>query len=121
MKCTLAKGIDTISGKIGGVLYKTYKRRDGKMETRAYLLPKRKDGSYGYERKTPLSENEIAARSKFAAVRLRVANLTEKERHEYALQMHRDKNKFNGKLYATLNGYIMARFFAELKDGVNVE
>jgi len=121
MKCTLAKGIDNISGKVGGVLYKTFKRRDGKKETRVYLLPKRKDGSYGYERKKPASKNEIAARSTFAAVRLRVANLTEKERHEYALQMHRDKNKFNGKLYATLNGYIMARFYAEIKDGVNVE
>ena len=42
MKVELAAGIDSISGKCGNMIFKTYKRPNGKTETRAYFNPYRR-------------------------------------------------------------------------------
>ena len=119
MKVTLAAGIESMSGKNGNMVFRTYKRPDGKTETRAYALPKKgwnarqKRTTYGYTRSTKPSENELAARSRFSQISLRISNLTEEQRTRYAQEWQISKYKFNGKSYATLRGYIMARLYAE--------
>ena len=67
MKVELAAGIESVSGKCGNMIFKTYKRPNGKTETRAYFNPYRRSrwGKVN-PRKTPLSEAEIKARSLFA-------------------------------------------------------
>ena len=65
-KCELSKNILSISGKIGNLVFKTYKRRDGTTETRAYRKPT-------YERKTPPGKKELAARSRFSSMAKQVA------------------------------------------------
>ena len=66
MKVELAAGIDSISGKCGNMIFKTYKRPNGKTETRAYFNPYRTRWEKVNARKTPPSEAEIKARSLFA-------------------------------------------------------
>ena len=66
VKVILAAGIESASGKTGNVQFRTFKRADGETETRMYLLPRKKNGAFGYERKTPVSEREIKVRSIFS-------------------------------------------------------
>ena len=67
MKVELAAGIDSISGKCGNMIFKTYKRPNGKTETRAYFNPYRRSSWEKVNvRKTPPSDAEIKARSLFA-------------------------------------------------------
>ena len=94
-------------------MFRTFKKRDGSTETRMYLLPRKGNGKYGYTRKSKASENEQAARSRFTAVSEKIKNLSEEERMNYHKQWVAAKYKFNGKKYATLRGYIMARMYAE--------
>jgi len=56
---TLIPGVETISGKVGNYLFKTF-NRNGKKDVRVYLCP---EGSY--RRKTKLSAAEKASRKQF--------------------------------------------------------
>ena len=114
MKCILMPGIESISGSIKGkngsrLIFKTFKRpsvnRPNKTETRCYLSHKR-------ERTKPLSDNEIAARNHFARASYYYTNLTEEQARQYYDEWKRSDYLFNGKRYATLRGYVMARFYA---------
>ena len=116
MKCTLNPGIKNISGKFGGMIFRTFTRPDGSKETRAYGLPRKKDGSFGYERKSPLSKKEIAARERFKKFSDCIANMSDEQKRKYHKEWKAAKYKFNGKEYATLRGYIMARLYAENKN-----
>ena len=111
MKCTLNPNIQSISGKVGGMLFRTYKRRDGSTETRAYMLPHKRKGGYGYERKARVTENEMAARAKFTQISTMLSLMTDEQRMQYARQWKEAKYMFNGKKYNTLRGYIMARLY----------
>ena len=64
-KCELPKGIISISGKLGGMIFKTYTRPDGTTETRAYPNPYRQ---HGYQRTTPVTDKEKRQRTLFAQV-----------------------------------------------------
>jgi len=64
-KCNLPKGILSISGKLGGMIFKTYTRPDGTTETRAYPNPYRQ---HGYQRTTPVTAKEKHQRAIFAQV-----------------------------------------------------
>ena len=119
MKCKLNPNIESLSGKNGNVLFRTYRKPNGKTETRAYLLPRRRDGKFGYERKAALTQGEIAARDKFKQISARVKDIPMDEKLAYHAQWKKANYKFNGKKYATLRGYIIARLYAEDKDGAN--
>ena len=115
MKCTLTPGIESLSGSVKGkngsrLIFKTYSRpsvnRKSKTETRCYL-------SHKQTRTKPLSDNEIACRARFAEARAFAANLSDEQRQQYHDEWKRSDYLFNGKTYATLKGYIMARFYAE--------
>ena len=108
-------GIESISGSIKGangsrLIFKTYKRpsvnRPNKTETRVYISQKKK-------RTKPLSENEIVCRTRFAEARAYAANLSDEQARQYYDEWKRSDYLFNGKRYATLKGYIMARYYAE--------
>ena len=57
-KVNLMAGIQTISGKAGNFVFRTFRRPDGKTETRMYPYKK-------HERTTKLRKTELAARSLF--------------------------------------------------------
>ena len=106
-------GIKSISGAMNvangrQMVFKTYKKRaaDGtiKTETRLYMMDRK-------ERKTPLSENEMNARLRFKQATDYYNTLEEWQRAEYHHQWRADKYCYNGKKYATLRGYIIARFY----------
>ena len=101
---------------MGGVLYKTYKRPDGKTETRAYMLPRRDNGKYGYERTVPPSQNELAARQRFTHFAIMYKNLTEQQKLAYAHDWKKANGLLDGKKYVTLRGYIIARLYQEVDD-----
>ena len=76
MKVEFAAGIESASGKCGNMIFKTFKRPDGKKETRAYFNPYRRSSWEKVNaRKTPLSDAEIKARSLFTKRREYVAQL----------------------------------------------
>lgn len=112
MKCELAPGIKSLSGKSGGVLFKTYRKPDGSKQTRAYLLPRRKNGGHGYTRSTPVTEDEKQRRVNFAlATAFASRVLADKSSPEFRYwydRFEKSKGKFNGKKYKTLRGFIMA-------------
>ena len=115
MKVDLMPGIASMSGKLKSkslygkdMIFKTYRRPDGKTETRAYFAPKG-----GYKRKTPLSDSEIKTRQRFAQAALFFVSLPEETKLQYAREMKAAKYKFNGKEYKTLRGYIVARWYTE--------
>ena len=118
-KCLLNPQFKNISGRVGNILFKTYTKPDGTKETRAYGLPRRENGKYGYKRTTKLSANEKAARMQFGMIAKLVHDMPEEERMTYYREWKKAKFMFNGKKYATLRGYIIARKYAEWRDGVN--
>ena len=75
---------------------------------------KKANGKYGYERKAALTEREIKARVRFQKVTAALASLSEQSREKFYREWKAAKYKFNGKQYATLRGYIMARLYAEI-------
>ena len=114
MKCTLMPGIKSISGSMkqkngSRIVFKTFSKpsvnRGSKTETRVYLMPRQ-------ERKTPLSENEIAARKRFLEATTYFKNLSEEQRMAYYKLWKSANYCYNSKEYATLRGYIIARFYA---------
>ena len=119
-KVTLRSDIQSMSGKFGNVLFKTYTKRDGSKETRAYVMPRKTDGSYGYQRRTCLSPKEIEIRKTFQQVNAALKAMTPETKDEYYRLWKDAGYKFNGKKYATLRGYIMARLHKQIKDGVNL-
>ena len=118
MKCTLNPNIGNISGKSGNVLFKTFHRADGKTETRAYLLPRdRETGKYGYKRKAAVTKGEMESRGRFKRVSEIYASLSDETKHRYCREWEKARYMFNGKKYCTLRGYIIARLYADMKDG----
>ena len=115
MKCTLNPNIKNASGKLGNLLFKTFTKPDGTTETRAYGMPRRKDGSFGYERKAKPTKGELAARQLFQTVTMKLQALTEEQRMQYAREWKAARYKLHGKEYKTLRGYIMARIYDDMK------
>lgn len=66
-------------------------------------------------RTKPAGEKELKARTLFAEIIGRVKDLPDEQKELYAKEMKSSKGKFNGKKYATLRGYIVARLYAEEK------
>ena len=120
MKCDLAPGIGKLSGKSGGVQFRTYRKPDGTTETRAYLLPRKENGKYGYTRRTAVTKDEKQRRMLFAQASMYAGQvITDKsspEFREWYDRFKEAKGKFNGKKYKTLRGFIMAVDFALRKD-----
>ena len=121
MRCVLVPGIESLSGSVKGkngsrLIFKTYSRpsvnRKSKTETRCYL-------SHKQQRTKPLSDKEIACREWFSAARTYAANLSDEQAQRYYDEWKRSDYLFNGKRYATLKGYIMARFYAERPSNEN--
>ena len=119
-KVTLRSDIQSMSGKFGNIMFKTYTKPNGTKETRAYSVPRKPDGSFGYQRRTPLSPKEIETRKTFQLVNAALKAMTPETKDEYYRLWKDTGHRFNGKKYATLRGYIMARLHKQIKDGVNL-
>ena len=113
-KVTLRSDIQSISGRVGNILFKTYTKTDGTKETRAYSIPYRGNGRY-YQRSTKPSAGEIAARKQFQNICMAIKALTKEQRQNYCREWVKAKYTLNGKKYASLRGYIMARMYQDLK------
>ena len=74
MKVELVAGIESVSGKCGNMIFKTFKRPNGKTETRAYFNPYHRTrlGKVSARKSKP-TESEIKARSNFGAIASEVA------------------------------------------------
>ena len=116
MKCTLNPNFQAISGKSGKLMFKTFTKPDGTTETRVYTLPRRKDGSYGYERRTPVSKAEQDNRSTFAIAQSLKAKLTDEQKVTLMNEFRQSKGMFHGKRYRTFQGFISAWVFALVKE-----
>ena len=75
VKVTLAAGIESASGKTGNVQFRTFRKPDGSIETRMYLVPRAENGKYKYERSTPVTEREKQVRELFSKRQQRVNQL----------------------------------------------
>ncbi len=118
MKCILNPNFSSISGRSGNVLFKTFHRADGKTETRAYLLPRnRETGKYGYKRKAAVTQGEMESRERFKRVFEIFASLSDATKQQYSREWKKARYKFNGKKYCTFRGYVIARLYADMKDG----
>ena len=115
MKCTLNPNIQSISGRVGDLEFRTFKRPGRKPETRVYFLPKKPDGTYGYVRRKPYSDKELAIRAIFTKAATAFAAMPENERKQYHDEWKKAGYKFNGKKYNTLRGYVVARIIADLR------
>jgi hypothetical protein len=91
------------------IVFKTFSKpsanRSSKTETRVYLMHRK-------ERSTPISENEMAARNRFSEAAAYFKNLSEEQRMAYYKPWKSANYCYNGKKYATLRGYVIARFYA---------
>ncbi len=66
-KVKLPDEILSLSGAMGNVIFRTFKKRDGKTETRMYSNPYHKhNGQGGWHRKSKPSKKEVAAREQFS-------------------------------------------------------
>ena len=100
---------------MGNMVFKTFTKPDGTKETRAYGIPRKENGKFGYTRKTPLSNAEIRTRQRFTLVSRQLREMTDEQKRQYNREWKQSKYCFNGKKYATLRGYIMARLYAANK------
>lgn len=117
MKVTFMPGIDSISGsfkgKNGSKTVFMHRKSDKKGEGRMYFRH-----NSDYARKNPLTDNERAARLKFAQITETIQKMTDEQKQQYADEMKKARNKFNGKTYSSLRGYIMARLYVESPDSI---
>ena len=110
MKVTLPRGIASISGTFcrardgRKLVAKTFRRADGTTETRMYWMAPQ-------QRSTPVTEQETSNRSRFAQAALFFRQLSDEDKQRYAQEMKKHNYRFDGKDYASLRGYVMARFY----------
>ena len=106
-------GIESISGSMkqkkgSRIVFKTFSKpsvnRSSKTETRVYLMQRK-------ERSSSLSENEIRCRERFAQATRYFTNLTPEQKEAYAKEWKKSSYRFKGKKYATLRGFIVAKFY----------
>lgn len=114
-ECTFPKAF----GKVRGTLSeKRYQDIDGRWYTEkliAYVTPSGKQKiriQRYYDRVGTVSNKETGARKRFSdAIRFYMACDTNL-REQYGREWRKAKYMYNGKKYATLRGYIIARFYA---------
>ena len=116
MKCKLNPNLQSLSGKAGNLLFKTYTKPDGTKVTRCYTMPRKKDGSFGYERKTPVSDAELKNRELFKKACASNKDLTPEELDFYKNCFHVDKGVYRGKKYASFRGYLLAVAYNTIKE-----
>lgn len=110
------KGIQGVSGTLSS---RKYKDADGNIVTRKVIVTCSKTTGkqriYLREyrgRSTMPSPKELAIRERFAQAAAFYSALTEDDKERYYRLWRKDNLKYNGKKYATLRGYIVARFYA---------
>ena len=72
------------------------------------------------ERTTKIKPREIEIRNMFAKAQAVISAMSDEQKKEYKIQWEKNNYSFNGKLYKTLRGYMMARLYAEMSAGVDL-
>ena len=72
------------------------------------------------ERTTKIKPREIEVRNMFSKAQAEISAMSEERKLEFQKQWKENSYSFNGKLYKTLRGYMMARLYAEMSDGVDL-
>ena len=110
------KGIQGVSGTLSS---RKYKDADGNIVTHKVIVTCSKTTGkqriYLREyrgRSTMPSPKELAIRERFAQAAAFYSSLTDADKERYHRLWRKDNLKYNGKKYATLRGYIVARFYA---------
>ena len=117
MKVTFINGIASMSGTMncgrqGRVVF-THRKNDKPGQGRAYFRTKD-----SYKRSTKVSERELKNREIFARTNEKFSQLTPKEKNWFARKFQDCHGVFNGKKYATLQGFTKARLYDEVKNGI---
>lgn len=106
---------------VSGTISKTsYRDKDGLHTTR--VIAKVINGKQRIyirkeaQRKTKVSEGELKRRALFVRATDYVKEISPDVKKQFEDEWMRSKYLFNGKVYYTLRGYIIARFYAEHKD-----
>ncbi len=110
-------GIESISGSFKQkngtrVVFTTRKAPTTNKECRTRMYLRSEES---YRRTTKLSPKEEVTRNRFRDMSKAIKALSEEERKAYGREWGKTGYMFNGKKYATLRGYIMARMYAEQK------
>ena len=89
---------------------------DGKRETTRVIAQVRNGKQRIYireekQRRKPVSDNEIKARSAFTAAAKYFVSLTPEQIADYLHQFDKDRHMIGSKKYNSLRGYVMARFY----------
>ena len=66
------------------------------------------------ERTTKIKPREIEVRNMFSKAQAEITAMSEERKLEFHKQWKENNYTFNGKLYKTLRGYMMARLYAEM-------
>ncbi len=110
------KGIQGVSGTLSS---RKYKDIDGNIVTRKVIVTcskttgKQRIYLREYKgRSTMPSPKELAIRERFAQAAAFYSALTDADKERYYRLWRKDNLKYNGKKYATLRGYVVARFYA---------
>ena len=72
------------------------------------------------ERTTKIKPREIEVRNMFSKAQAEITAMSDERKKKYKIQWEENNYSFNGKLYKTLRGYMMARLYAEMSDGVDL-
>jgi len=117
-QCTFADGVANVRGTIR----KDVRYRDGKKIITSVVASVRGGKQRLYvreykERRTPLTEKERIIRTQFKAASVYWCSLTDEQKQRFREEWLRSSFRFNGKKYATLRGYVIARFFAGVLPG----
>jgi len=116
MKCKLNPNLQSLSGKAGNLLFKTFTKPDGTKITRCYTMPRKQDGSFGYERKAPVSDAELKNRELFKKANEAIKEMSCLELTKYILEFHNNWGVYKGKKYATFRGYLLALSYDTIRE-----
>ena len=113
--CEFAGGVKNVRGTICRTVY----YMDGVKHTKSVVAKVTRSGkqklyirdSSESQRSTPVTAGELERRKKFADVCRTFANLSEDQKKAYALAMKKTRGKYNGKVYVSVRGYVIARLY----------
>lgn len=113
--CEFPKAFGKVRGTLSEARKQDIKGRWYTEKLVAYVTPSGKQKiriQKYYDRPGAVSDKELGLRKRFSDAARFYSALTEDEKERYYRLWRKDNLKYNGKKYATLRGYIVARFYA---------
>ena len=113
--CEFPKAFGKVRGTLSEARKQDIKGRWYTEKLVAYVTPSGKQKiriQKYYDRPGTISDKELGLRKRFSDAARFYSALTEADKERYYRLWRKDNLKYNGKKYATLRGYVVARFYA---------